>query len=83
MSVLQAITVPVGHGDAYYMLGNFNHHHQHAVLAGDQCWRFSSTHRQVTSSLTAALPYGEPLTCSCKLNSVVGCNPCGEPLLQL
>ena len=26
-------------GDAYYMLGDFNHHHQHAVLAGDSCRR--------------------------------------------
>lgn len=28
----------------YYLLDDFNHHHQHAVLAGD-CHRFASTHR--------------------------------------
>lgn len=31
-------------GSAYFMFGAFNHHHQHAVLAGD-CDRWASTHR--------------------------------------
>mmetsp|Transcript_43462 Transcript_43462/g.136285 ORF Transcript_43462/g.136285 Transcript_43462/m.136285 type:complete len:492 (-) Transcript_43462:21-1496(-) len=31
-------------GSCYYMLGDFNHDHQHAVLAGN-CERISSTHR--------------------------------------
>uniref|UniRef100_A0A7R9U9D2 Alpha-ketoglutarate-dependent dioxygenase FTO n=1 Tax=Pinguiococcus pyrenoidosus TaxID=172671 RepID=A0A7R9U9D2_9STRA len=31
-------------GSTYYMLGDFNHHHQHAVLAG-ACERISTTHR--------------------------------------
>jgi alpha-ketoglutarate-dependent dioxygenase FTO len=50
--VTPAIAAPLQHGDSYYMLGNFNHHHQHAVLAGTQCWRFSSTHRVVTEEHT-------------------------------
>eukprot|EP01052_Picozoa_sp_SAG31_P033287 SAG31_NODE_3740_length_3932_cov_3.662145_4_plen_227_part_00 len=49
-----AISLPLHHGDSYYMLGNFNHHHQHAVLAGRQCYRFSSTHRQVTAEHSLA-----------------------------
>ncbi len=40
-----AVAVPLGHGDAYYMLNDFNHHHHHAVLAGSGCGRYSSTHR--------------------------------------
>ncbi len=31
-------------GDAYFMLGNFNHHHLHAVCAGTTA-RYASTHR--------------------------------------
>ena len=40
-----AVAVPLGHGDAYFMLNDFNHHHHHAVLAGSGCGRYSSTHR--------------------------------------
>mmetsp|Transcript_9405 Transcript_9405/g.23914 ORF Transcript_9405/g.23914 Transcript_9405/m.23914 type:complete len:283 (-) Transcript_9405:46-894(-) len=31
-------------GECYFMLGNFNHHHQHAVIAGTSA-RYASTHR--------------------------------------
>lgn len=43
--VTPPIVVDTSDGDAYYMLGDFNHHHQHAVLAGDSCVRYTSTHR--------------------------------------
>jgi alpha-ketoglutarate-dependent dioxygenase FTO len=36
-------------GSAYYLLDDFNHHHQHAVLAGEGI-RFSSTHRLLRES---------------------------------
>lgn len=39
-----AVAVALGPGEAYYMLGEFNDHHHHAVLAGDAP-RYSSTHR--------------------------------------
>ena len=42
--VTPAINVPMASGDTYYMLDDFNHHHQHAVIAGDSL-RYSSTHR--------------------------------------
>lgn len=38
------LVLPTASRDAYYLLGSFNHHHQHAVLAGST-GRFSSTHR--------------------------------------
>eukprot|EP01043_Picozoa_sp_COSAG02_P041447 COSAG02_NODE_3437_length_6745_cov_3.078694_5_plen_202_part_00 len=71
-NVTPAIVIQTNDGDAYYMLGDFNHvreciylvviflagvvsvshehchipqHHQHAVLAGDSCCRYTSTHR--------------------------------------
>jgi alpha-ketoglutarate-dependent dioxygenase FTO len=40
-----ALVVPMHDGDAYHMVGKFNHHHQHAVLQGTGCVRYSSTHR--------------------------------------
>jgi mRNA N6-methyladenine demethylase len=39
-----AIAVPLPDKCTYFLLDDFNHHHQHAVLAGDSV-RFSSTHR--------------------------------------
>ena len=39
-----AIAVPLRSGSVYYLLDEFNHHHQHSVLAGT-CQRYSSTHR--------------------------------------
>lgn len=30
-----ALFVPMESGSAYYLLGNFNHHHQHVVVSGD------------------------------------------------
>mmetsp|Transcript_2265 Transcript_2265/g.3304 ORF Transcript_2265/g.3304 Transcript_2265/m.3304 type:complete len:516 (-) Transcript_2265:36-1583(-) len=38
------LRVSLNDTDCYYMLGNFNHHHQHAVLAGETA-RYASTHR--------------------------------------
>jgi alpha-ketoglutarate-dependent dioxygenase FTO len=39
------VVVNTADGDVYFMLDDFNHHHQHAVLAGDSCVRYTSTHR--------------------------------------
>lgn len=39
------IAVSLPSGSAYYMLWDFNHHNQHAVLSGDGGVRYSSTHR--------------------------------------
>jgi alpha-ketoglutarate-dependent dioxygenase FTO len=46
------IAVSLPSGSAYYLLDDFNHHHQHAVLAtgGDAGIRFSSTHRLLRES---------------------------------
>ena len=38
------VCVGLPNGGVYYMLGDTNHHHQHAVMAGDRL-RYSSTHR--------------------------------------
>ena len=39
-----AIAVPLENGASYHLLDDFNHHHQHCVLAGS-CHRWASTHR--------------------------------------
>uniref|UniRef100_A0A7S3LM41 Alpha-ketoglutarate-dependent dioxygenase FTO n=1 Tax=Aplanochytrium stocchinoi TaxID=215587 RepID=A0A7S3LM41_9STRA len=39
-----ALAVPLRDGDCYFMLGNFNHHHIHSVIAGTST-RYASTHR--------------------------------------
>ena len=39
-----AVSVKLKDNDCYFMLGDFNHHHVHAVLAG-KTTRFASTHR--------------------------------------
>lgn len=39
-----AVAVPLSASETYYLLGEFNDHHHHAVLAGDAP-RYSSTHR--------------------------------------
>jgi alpha-ketoglutarate-dependent dioxygenase FTO len=45
------IAVSLPSGSVYYLLVDFNHHHQHAVLAeGDAGVRFSSTHRLLHDS---------------------------------
>lgn len=46
------LAVSLPSGSAYYLLDDFNHHHQHAVLAsgGDAGVRFSSTHRLLRES---------------------------------
>ncbi|CAM9149220.1 unnamed protein product [Choristocarpus tenellus] len=38
------LLVPLASGDAYFMLDDFNHFHEHAVVAGSTL-RYSSTHR--------------------------------------
>lgn len=40
-----ALAVPLPSRHAYYLLDDFNHHHQHSVLAG-------STHRCVNHSVS-------------------------------
>ena len=39
------LSVPLPSGTLYYMLDDFNHKHEHAVLAGTNKLRYSSTHR--------------------------------------
>ncbi|CAM9631123.1 unnamed protein product [Chrysoparadoxa australica] len=43
-SATPAIAHPLPSGTSYFMLGNMNHHHQHAVIVGSSR-RISSTHR--------------------------------------
>ena len=40
-----ALKVALPSGSLYYMLDDFNHNHEHAVIAGDDGVRYSSTHR--------------------------------------
>lgn len=42
---IQAVVVPTKSGDVYFLLDEFNHTHQHLVLAGSTARRISSTHR--------------------------------------
>jgi len=39
-----AVSIDLPNESAYYMMDSFNHHHQHAVIAGDSL-RYASTHR--------------------------------------
>ena len=39
------LVVPLPSGSLYYMLDEFNHNHEHAVIAGGGGIRYSSTHR--------------------------------------
>mmetsp|Transcript_13136 Transcript_13136/g.28393 ORF Transcript_13136/g.28393 Transcript_13136/m.28393 type:complete len:598 (-) Transcript_13136:37-1830(-) len=39
------LMVPLPSGSLYYMLDDFNHNHEHAVIAGSGGVRYSSTHR--------------------------------------
>jgi alpha-ketoglutarate-dependent dioxygenase FTO len=39
------LAVPLPSGSLYYLLDDFNHQHEHAVLAGSNQLRYSSTHR--------------------------------------
>ena len=39
-----ALVVPLKNKDTYFMLDDFNHHHQHAVITGSS-WRYSCTMR--------------------------------------
>ena len=40
-----ALSIPLPSGALYYLLDDFNHQHEHAVLAGSEMLRYSSTHR--------------------------------------
>ncbi len=40
-----ALAVPLPSGTLYYLLDDFNHSHEHAVVSGSDCLRYSSTHR--------------------------------------
>lgn len=40
-----ALAIPLPSGALYYLLDDFNHQHEHAVLAGTDKLRYSSTHR--------------------------------------
>ncbi|CAN0359685.1 unnamed protein product, partial [Scytosiphon promiscuus] len=39
------LLVPLESGDAYFLLDDFNHFHEHAVVSGSSTLRYSSTHR--------------------------------------
>ena len=39
------LAIPLPSGSLYYLLDDFNHKHEHAVLAGSNQLRYSSTHR--------------------------------------
>lgn len=39
------LLIPLPSGSLYYMLDDFNHNHEHAVIAGSSGTRYSSTHR--------------------------------------
>jgi mRNA N6-methyladenine demethylase len=43
-SVTPAVSLPLPNRSTYYMMDDFNHHHQHAVIAGGTR-RYASTHR--------------------------------------
>mmetsp|Transcript_13007 Transcript_13007/g.18988 ORF Transcript_13007/g.18988 Transcript_13007/m.18988 type:complete len:612 (-) Transcript_13007:9-1844(-) len=40
-----ALSVPLPSGTIYYLLDDFNHQHEHAVISGSTSLRYSSTHR--------------------------------------
>ncbi len=40
-----ALSVPLPSGSLYYLLDDFNHQHEHAVISGASTLRYSSTHR--------------------------------------
>ena len=44
-STTPALSIPLPSGALYYLLDDFNHQHEHAVLAGSEMLRYSSTHR--------------------------------------
>ena len=39
------LSIPLPSGAVYYLLDDFNHQHEHAVMSGSGCVRYSSTHR--------------------------------------
>jgi alpha-ketoglutarate-dependent dioxygenase FTO len=45
LASVPALCVPLPSGSLYYMLDDFNHNHEHAVIAGSDGVRYSSTHR--------------------------------------
>ena len=45
LASVPALMVPLPSGSLYYMLDDFNHNHEHAVIAGSDGVRYSSTHR--------------------------------------
>lgn len=45
LSSVPALLIPLPSGSLYYMLDEFNHNHEHAVIAGASGIRYSSTHR--------------------------------------
>lgn len=40
-----ALSIPLPSGALYYLLDDFNHNHEHAVISGSDSIRYSSTHR--------------------------------------
>jgi alpha-ketoglutarate-dependent dioxygenase FTO len=42
---IPALSIPLPSGSLYYLLDDFNHQHEHAVISGSDSLRYSSTHR--------------------------------------
>lgn len=40
-----ALSIPLPSGSLYYLMDDFNHCHEHAVISGSDSFRYSSTHR--------------------------------------
>ena len=66
------VVVDIKDNESYFLLDNFNHHHQHAVIAGSSL-RYSSTHRV---SRTDGHTYDSiSKKCLQALNSAISCSP--------
>ena len=70
-----ALSVPLPSGTVYYLLDDFNHQHEHAVISGSSSLRYSSTHR-VARAGAGTLQYIRD-----KCRKVLSYNVCKEVLL--
>jgi len=70
-----ALSIPLPSGTVYYLLDDFNHQHEHAVISGSSSLRYSSTHR-VARAGAGTLQYIRD-----KCRKVLSCNVCKEVLL--
>lgn len=70
-----ALSVPLPSGTCYYLLDDFNHQHEHAVISGSNSLRYSSTHR-VARAGAGTWQYIRD-----KCRKVLSSNTCKEVLL--